>query len=116
MSIHFNGKKIKEMYFNGKKISEAYFNGEKVYAGKPLFCCYHLRSSSQYMYYTEEIKSTGTYSFYFANDGAIATSSSDLVNRYSYQVVSVTDTTITIDFGFATTLTFDREKENDLYN
>lgn len=33
MSIHFGGKKVKEMYWAGRKIKEAWYEGKKVYSG-----------------------------------------------------------------------------------
>lgn len=39
MSIHFGGKKIKEMYWAGRKIKEAWYEGAKVYgvaSNKPI--------------------------------------------------------------------------------
>lgn len=33
MSIHFGGKKVKEMYWGGRKIKEAWYEGAKVYSG-----------------------------------------------------------------------------------
>ena len=37
MSIHFGGKKIKEMYWAGRKVKEAWYEGQKVYTpSKPV--------------------------------------------------------------------------------
>lgn len=33
MSVHFGGKKIKEMYWAGRKVKEAWCEGKKVYSG-----------------------------------------------------------------------------------
>ncbi|MGJ4082010.1 hypothetical protein ACN4DI_01755 [Corynebacterium macclintockiae] len=38
MSIHFGGKKVKEMYWAGRKVKEAWYEGKKVYSsGYPLW-------------------------------------------------------------------------------
>ena len=36
MSIHFGGKKVKEMYWGGQKIREAWYEGRRVFSGKPV--------------------------------------------------------------------------------
>ncbi|TYR17497.1 BspA family leucine-rich repeat surface protein [Corynebacterium urealyticum] len=36
MSMHFGGKKVKEMYWAGRKIKEAWYEGERVFSGKPV--------------------------------------------------------------------------------
>ncbi|WP_391498437.1 carbohydrate-binding protein [Corynebacterium singulare] len=35
MSVHFGGKKVKELHYNGKKIKEAWYNGKKVFSSGP---------------------------------------------------------------------------------
>ncbi|WP_145915060.1 carbohydrate-binding protein [Corynebacterium simulans] len=39
MSVHFGGKKVKELYYGGKKVKEAWYGGQKVYgaAGGRIF-------------------------------------------------------------------------------
>ena len=36
MSIHFEGKKVREMYWAGRKVKEAWYGGERVFSGKPV--------------------------------------------------------------------------------
>lgn len=59
MSVHFNGKKSKDLYFNGKKISEAYFNGYKVYQSNKEVHIWRFQTGSNYTGLTGEYSTDG---------------------------------------------------------
>lgn len=119
MTAYFGNKKIKDIYYGSHKIKEAYYGSTKVYpssAGTPLYYCYY-STSVGYFYCTEEVTSTGSRVFYYANSASIASSSSDLVNTYTYNVTSIDASgNITIQAGVIGSIVFERDSQNDLYS
>lgn len=104
MPIYNGNSKAKDLYYGGTKIKEAYYGSTKVYSSGPLYYAYKNPYIELYLYAETEIKSVGTYTFYATSSSGKATDSSQLTGVFSYNVVSIDNSNITIRLGSYTYL------------
>ena len=99
MSVHFNGKKARELYFNGKKISESYFNGDKVYSfGIPVW---RFQYNGSNLYLIGEYSTNGLLSFFDITSAPTITDISGIIgNPSSY--IWTTNGNINTPYSFTT--------------
>lgn len=117
MSVHFNGKKSKDLCFNGNKISEAYYNTGKVYQSAPLFYCYCI-SDTYYIYSNEKVTNIKSYASYVNTNGGYgpASSTSDLVYYEDITPTRIIENGFVVFLQWIGELTYVYKPEYDLYS